>query len=62
MLNPGWPSTGSLPSSINGDHEWSNSSWAEMESQVIGHFPIYPLTKTAQQVSPVANIINILRS
>jgi len=36
---------------MNGDHEWSNSSWAEMESLVIGHFPIYPLTTTAQQVN-----------
>ena len=38
-----------LPSPIhNGD--WSNSSWAEMESQLIGHFPIFPLTLSAQQV------------
>lgn len=30
--------------------ELSNSSWAEMESQLIGHFPIFPLTLSAQQV------------
>ena len=28
----------------------SNSSWAEMESQLIGHFPIHPLTLSAKQV------------
>ncbi len=30
--------------------EWSNSSWAELESQMIGHFPIHPLTLSVKQV------------
>lgn len=40
-------SSGNFPTQ-NGD--WSNSSWAEMESQLIGHFPIFPLTLSAKQV------------
>ena len=28
----------------------SNSSWAEMEPQIIGHFPIHPLTEAAKQI------------
>ena len=47
-LNPGWPSSGATsPHHANG--EWSNSSWAEMESHMIGHFPIHPLTLAAKQ-------------
>ena len=44
----GWASIPS-PNMPNGS-DWSNSSWAEMESQLIGHFPIYPLTTSAKQV------------
>ena len=44
----GWYSIPS-PGMPNGS-DWSNSSWAEMESQLIGHFPIYPLTTSAKQV------------
>merc|ERR1719391_1057742 len=54
-LNPGWPqnsgggpSGGTSPAHHNGG-DWSNSSWAEMESQMIGHFPIHPLTLKAKQ-------------
>jgi hypothetical protein len=47
-LNPGWPSVPSSSPSHPGD--LSNSSWAEMESQMIGHFPIHPLTLSAKQV------------
>ena len=48
-LNPGWPSNsgGTSPAHLNGD--WSNSSWAEMEAQMIGHFPIHPLTLKTKQ-------------
>ena len=58
-LNPGWPSLtgyGSGPGSpsgsngLNGPGDWSNSSWAEMESHMIGHFPIHPLTLSAKQI------------
>jgi hypothetical protein len=28
----------------------SNSSWAEMEPQIIGHFSIYPLSDIAKQI------------
>ena len=59
-LNPGWPSlTGynSGPGSPSGSNgvsgmigDWSNSSWAEMESHMIGHFPIHPLTLSAKQI------------
>ena len=31
-------------------HNNSNSSWAEMEPQIIGHFPIHPLSLQAKQV------------
>ena len=56
-LNPGWPQNsgggpsgagGTSPAHHNGG-DWSNSSWAEMESQMIGHFPIHPLTLKAKQ-------------
>ena len=30
--------------------DFSNSSWAEMESQIIGHFQTHPLTLQAQQI------------
>ncbi len=30
--------------------EHSNSSWAELEPHIIGHFPIHPLTDVARQV------------
>ena len=58
-LRPGWPSgTGynSGPGSPTGSNglncmgDCSNSSWAEMESHMIGHFPIYPLTLSAKQI------------
>ena len=39
-LAPGWP--GGLLSPPRGDN--SNSSWAEMELDVIGHFDVFPLT------------------
>ena len=31
-------------------HNNSNSSWAEMEPQIIGQFPVHPLTLQAKQV------------
>ena len=58
-LRPGWPSGpgyNSCPGSPTGSNglncmgDWSNSSWAEMESHMIGHFPIYPLTLSAKQI------------
>ena len=57
-LNPGWPSSSAAaPSTTSGNTspahtataDWSNSSWAEMESKIIGHFPIHPLTLKAKQ-------------
>ena len=58
-LNPGWPSSSAAaPSTTSGNSspahtaaaaDWSNSSWAEMESKIIGHFPIHPLTLKAKQ-------------
>ena len=51
-LNPGWPSlpSPSYNTSSVSNSDWSNSSWAEMETVMIGHFPIYPLTLSAQKV------------
>ena len=51
-LNPGWPSlpSPSYNASSVSNSDWSNSSWAEMETVMIGHFPIYPLTLSAQKV------------
>ena len=49
-LNPGWPSSQPSSPSRNSHENWSNSSWAEMESQVICHFHIHPLTNAARQV------------
>ena len=55
-LRPGWPSgpgynscPGS-PTGNNGMGDLSNSSWAEMESHMIGHFPIHPLSISAKQI------------
>ena len=49
MNPPSFPASPSYPNLSNGD--LSNSSWAEMETHLIGHFPIYPLTLSAKQVS-----------
>ena len=51
-LNTGWPSMSSPSQAHNqfNTNDLSNSSWAEMESQLIGHFPIYPLTLSAKKV------------
>ena len=38
------------PSFEHGLNDSSNSSWAEMEPQIIGHFPIHPLTEAAKQI------------
>ena len=46
----GWQSMPSPSYNNVSNGEWSNSSWAEMESVMIGHFPIHPLTLSAQKV------------
>ena len=46
-LTPGWPHRIVSPRS---NTENSNSSWAEMELDVIGHFEIYPITLQASQI------------
>ena len=46
----GWQSMPSPSYNSVSNGEWSNSSWAEMESVMIGHFPIHPLTLSAQKV------------
>ena len=48
-LLPLLPST-RRPSFEHGLNDSSNSSWAEMEPQIIGHFPIHPLTEAAKQI------------
>ena len=52
-LAPGWPTSSPFSSPpragfINADN--SNSSWAEMELNVIGHFEIYPISLQASQI------------
>ena len=52
-LAPGWPTSSPFSSPpragfINTDN--SNSSWAEMELNVIGHFEIYPISLQASQI------------
>ena len=49
-MNPAWQSMPSPSYNNVSNGEWSNSSWAEMESVMIGHFPIHPLTLSAQKV------------
>ena len=55
-LRPGWPlgpgynSCPGSPTGNSGMGDLSNSSWAEMESHMIGHFPIHPLTLSAKQI------------
>ncbi len=45
------PSSSSVPSpGVAGSEQNSNSSWAEMEPQIIGHFPIHPLSRQARQI------------
>ena len=52
-LAPGWPTSSpfnSPPRAGFNNTDNSNSSWAEMELNVIGHFEIYPLSLQASQI------------
>ena len=49
QLAPGWPGSLLSPPRVT-SAENSNSSWAEMELDVIGHYDIFPLTLQASQI------------
>ena len=50
QLAPGWPGSLLSPPRVASSAENSNSSWAEMELDVIGHYDIFPLTLQASQI------------